>query len=97
MTHLGEEPRLEVRQPFQGLGRLVQLGIECDDPAIGLVELAAVHLGHLGLPLAQFLERIEQLLILLLEFLQESLGSILSQLGGNPGEFPRSWGSESPG
>ena len=64
----------EIGKPLEGLGAFVELGIEGDHASVGLIELAAVHLGDLGLAFAQLLKGAEQLLVLLLELFQAAPG-----------------------
>ncbi len=73
MAHLGKESRFQVGQAFERFLILVKLSVESDHAAVGLVELARVHLGDLGLSLAQLLQGAQQLLVLLLKFFQEAL------------------------
>ena len=94
MAHVRQEARLQVGDPPQGLRVLVELGVEGDHAAIGLLQLAGVQLGELGLAVAQLLEGAEQLLVLLLEARRAGpAGPVLRQLGGEPGQLVRGqWG-----
>ena len=76
VAHFGEEAGFEVGQALESLGVLVELGVQRHDAPVGLVKLAIVHLGDLRLTIAQLLKCVEQLLILLLELFQKSLGGV---------------------
>ena len=88
VAHLGEEAGLEIGKTLEGLGAFVELGVEGHHASVGLVELAAVHLGDLRLAVAQFLKGVEQLLVLLLELFQQPLRGVLRQLGRDPAPAP---------
>ena len=88
VAHLREEPGFQIGKPLEGLGALVELGVEGHDAPVGLVELAAVHLGDLGLAIAQLLKGVEQLLVLLLELFQKPLRCVFRQLGRDSARVP---------
>ncbi len=62
-------------------GVLVELGVERDDTAIGLDQLARVDPRDLGLALPQLLEGGEQFLVLLLDLIDDPLRDMARQLG----------------
>ena len=83
VAHVGEEARLQVRDPLQDLGILVQFGVEGDHAPIRLVQLAPVQLHELGLAISQLLQRADELLVLLLELVEEPLRGMLREFRGD--------------
>ena len=77
--------RSEMRLQF--LGIVVELGVERDDPAIGLLELAGVQLGDLGLAIAQLLQGAEQFLVLNLQLFQRPLGPCCASSARDPSQI----------
>ena len=65
VAHVREEARLHLVRAPQVLGLLVELGVQRDHAAVGVLELA-VQPRQLVLPLPQLVERAQQLLVLLL-------------------------------
>ncbi len=74
VRHVGQEPRFEVVGAPQVIGLLVQLGVERDHAAVGVLQLAIEVRELLVLPL-QFVERAEQRLVLLLNLVEQAVGS----------------------
>ena len=97
MAHVREEAGLQIGDALESLGVVVELGVEGHDAAVGLLKLAGVHLGDLGLAIAQLLKGAEQLLVLLLELFEKSLGGVPRQLGRDSAELDRCKGGRALG
>ena len=90
VAHVREEAGLQVRDPLQDLGVLVELGVEGDDAAVGLLQLAAVQLGELGLAVAQLLRACGcSSWFCCWSSSSRPCGACLRQLGGDPRQVLR--------
>ena len=78
VTHVGEKAAFQVIDAPQMLGLLIQLGVERHHATVGVLQLA-IEPEEVVLPGAQGLERLEQLLVLLLDFHQRVLWPLLGQ------------------
>ena len=81
MRHVREEARLQLVGAAQVVGPFVELRIQRHDAAVRVLELAVDPL-ELLLPRAQFVERAQQLLILLLHLLDRPGGRLGKELSG---------------
>ena len=86
VCHVGDEPRLQLVGPAQMIGAFVELGVERNHSAIGVFELA-VHTLEVLLPGAKFVERAEQLAVLLLNLFERPAGALAHQPIGQPRQF----------
>ncbi len=78
VTHVGEEARLHLVRATQRVRLLVQLRVEGQDPAVGILQLR-VEPGQVLLALAQLLQRAQELLVLLPHLLEGALGGLARQ------------------
>jgi hypothetical protein len=86
--HVGEKTRLQLVGAAQMVRPLVELGVERDDAAVGVLELP-VDLLELGVPHAQHVERVEQLLVLLLHLLDGTRRAVRRECVGEPAQLRR--------
>ena len=82
MAHVGQEPRLGLARLAQLLGPGVQLGVERDDAAVGVLQLL-VEPGELLLPRLQLVQAADQLAVLLAEDAQRIDGPLAHEPGNN--------------
>jgi hypothetical protein len=78
VAHVRQKARLELVGAPQRVRLLVELGVERDDAAVGVLELG-VEAGQVLLALAELLERADQLLVLLADLLDRTLRRGLGQ------------------
>ena len=88
--HVREEARLQLVGAAEMIRLLIELGVERDDAAVGVFQLA-IEVDQLLLLALEVVERAQQRLVLLLDFLHEP-GRLLARdrLGDLPGAFTRS-------
>ena len=78
MAHIGQEPRLQLVGAAQVIGLFVQFRIQRHHAAIGIFQFP-IQPGQFDLPGADLLQRVEQLLILMLQFLKCVLRTLAGQ------------------
>ena len=78
MAHVGEEAGLQFVGAPQVVGLFIQLGVERDHAAIGVLQFA-IEPRQVRLARADFLQRREQFLVLMLQFLKGVLRTFLDQ------------------
>ena len=85
MGHVREEARLQLVGAAEVIRLFVELGVERDDAAVGVLELA-IEVHELLLLALQFVERAQQLLVLALDLFDQA-GRLLAgeRLGDLPG------------
>src|SRR4029453_2486711 len=88
-AHVGEEPRLHLVGAPERVGLLVQLRVEREDTAIGVLELR-VQARELLLPLTERVEDTEQLLVLLPDLFQGTPRDLTRESLGDGREL--AWG-----
>ena len=81
MAHVGEEFRFQLVGAPQVVGLFIQFRVERDDAAIGVFEFP-VQLGKFRLPGTNLLQRGEQFVILVLQFLKRVLRPFLNECRG---------------
>ena len=91
MAHVGQEFRFQLVGAPQVIGFFIQFRIERHDAAIGVFQFA-VDPGQFRLPGADLLQRPEQFLILILQFLKRILRALARKVAGNARQIraPRS-------
>ena len=83
--HVREEARLQLVGAAEMIRLLVELGVERDDAAVGVLELA-IEVHELLLLALQIVERAEQRLVLLLDLFDQAGGLLARErLGDLPG------------
>ena len=85
VAHVRQEPGLEVAHPLERVGLLLQLGVQGDDPAVGLLQLA-VHFDHPSLAVAEVVEDAEEFTVLPLDLGERVVGGRPGEFGGHPGQ-----------
>ena len=88
MAHVGEEAGLQLVGTPEVIRLFIQLGIERDYAAIGILQFP-IQTGQIRLPRTDFFERCEQFLVLVLQFLKGILRTFLNEGGGDLGKFRR--------
>ena len=78
VAHIGQKPRLQFVGAAQVIGFFVQFRIQRHHAAIGVFQFP-IQPGELDLPGADLLQRVEQLLILMLQFLKCVLRALARQ------------------
>jgi hypothetical protein len=91
--HVRQEPRLHFVGAAKMIGAFVELGVECDDAAVGVFELT-VQPHQLLLSRVQIVERTQELLVLLLHFFNRTRGSLRGKRFGEPAYL---FGRQEPG